>query len=338
MKYKNLFTICHFFDFIIAYHLNQPYNQKLLLGKYDTFDYPMFSNVILTNFIKDGSLDLYETNESKYTHSYAMQMFLFLSKQKSINIKLLKLFIKQFSKNNNKSTLKSGDNLFKSITNNNHNFTLNSVNGCAIIRPLFFIIDNHNKKNCLSEAINITKIINNHPYEIIATYLLYITVTCLNNKKNPYKNPYKLFKILINSLENISKNDYKLILSDFDPKIFDKYKLEITANIYEFVRLVYGNFNNIPNERPDSADIFLTSKAYSVFISSIIKNNFKLRQLMICNNGISVLMVAVNLYLQYFTYVTEFGFIPLQNMIFNLISIIGYSHHSTIILSYFIYW
>ena len=337
MKYTNLFTIAYYFDFILSIHLNKQYNQRLLLGKYEFFDYPMFSNILTSNFIKDGAIDIYETNSCKYTKSYALQMFLFLSKHKSIDIKLLKSFINNFSKNNNQHTLKSGDNLFKSITNNNHNFTLNIVNGCAIIRTLFFIIENYNKKNCLSQAINITKILNNHPYEIIATYLLYITITYLNSKKNKNKNPNKLFKILINSLENISENDYKLILSDFDPKIFDKYKLEITANIYEFVRLVYGNFDSIPSERPDAADIFLTSKAYYVFISGIIRNNFKLRQLLIANNGVSVLMIAINTYIQFFYYKTVLNFVPLQNMIFNLVSVIGYTHHATIILSYFIY-
>ena len=333
MKYNKFFTIAYFFDFILAYHLNQPYNQKLLLQKYDSFDYQLFSNVIVSNFIKEGSIDRYETNNYIYTKSYAIQLLQFLSKHNNIDINKLKIFIKLFSKNNNKATLKSGDNLFKSITTNNHNFTLNLVNGCSIIRPLFYIIQNFKNKNCLQQAINITKIINNHPYEVIATYLLYITIINLNKNNNPYK----LFKILINSLENISDTHYQLISQDFDSKIFDKYKLEITANIYEFVRLIYTNFDNIPFERNDIVDIFSFSKAYMTFVSNIIRNNFKLRQQMICNNGISVLIVSINLYIQYYFYFKKANFVPLQNIISHLITIIGYSHHSTILLSYFIY-
>lgn len=332
MKNNNMIIIASYFDFILSTHLIKPYNQNLLLQKYETFDFQFFTETLTTNFIKDGSIDVYQTVDYQYHKSYAISLFNFILQEKNINIKSLKSFINKFSKINNKFVLKSGDNLYYSFFKKNHLQTLDVVNGCSIIRPLHYIINNFKNTNCLVEAINITKIINNHPYEIIATYLLYISITYLNKTNNPYK----LFKILTKSLEDISDTHYKLILGDFKPEIFDKYKLEITANIDEFVRIIYGNFKNIPSERTDISDMAYFSKGYYIFISKIINSNHKYRQRLICNNGVSVLVVAINLYVQYYYYFKELNFVPLQSIISNLVNILGYSHHSTIILSYFI--
>ena len=125
-----------------------------------------------------------------------------------------------------------------------------------------------------------------------------------------------------------------LLIGDTNPKPFKQFKLEIIANIDEFVRVVYTNHNNIPNEK--GGDIFEFSKSYSIFLSQIIANKYPSRDIIFCNNSISVLMISINVYIQYFFYY-NLNFIPLQNTTLHLVSILGYSHHSSILLSYFIF-
>jgi hypothetical protein len=336
MKYEKLLIIASYFDFILSTHINLPLNQKLLLHEYPLFDYDLYINQFFTNFIRMGGLELFEADDVIKSQSYALSQFIFLLKEKNIDLNILKKFVTNFSKfeskdNRSKYILKSGDNLYKAITKKKNDHVLSKVNGINILRSLSYIINNFKNKNCLEKSIQITKIINDHPYEIIGTFLLYKTILKLNKNNNPYT----LFKYLINSLENINDSEYKILLGTYDKKNFDKYKLEIIANIDEFVRLLYVNYNNIPIEK--GGDIFEFSKSYYMLFSKIISNNYNSRHKIICNNPISVLIVAINTYIQYYYYYTKQNIIPLQNIILHLVSILGYSHHSTILLSYFIY-
>jgi hypothetical protein len=331
MKYNKFNIIHRYFDFIISTHLKNNYNQKILFEKFQVYDLQLYTDAYFSNFVLNGSTDYYEKNDVFYNQSYASALITFFHGEKIINLKLMKKFIQQFSKFKTNNVLISGDNLYKSITNKNDDHHLSQVNGVAILRPFIYIINNFKQTDCLKNAIQITKIINNHPYEIIATFLLFKTIVYLNKNNNPYK----LFKHLISSLENISDKNYKLLLGDFNNNtLFDKFKLEIIANIDEFVRIVYNNHNNIPVL--ENRLLTAYSDFYNNFNSKIILNNYPNRHKLLCNNGISVLCIAINIYIQYFKHYQK-NFIPLQYTVLQLVSILGYSHHSSILLSYFIY-
>jgi hypothetical protein len=337
MNYKKLIIISKYFDFILSYHINQPENQQLLFRKLSVFDLSLFINKYFSNFFLKGGIDLFHSGKLQLEHSatsYALSQVEFLINQKNIDINTFKKFISEYSKyekSKQNYILKSNDNLYKSITKKNDHHILSKVNGVSILRPFVYIIQHFKDKDCLQKSLQITRLFNDHPYETIGTFLLYKTILKLHQDKNPYK----LFKYLLNSLENISKTDYQLIIGDTNPKIFEQFKLEIIANIDEFVRVVYTNHNNIPNEK--GGDIFEFSKQYSIFLSQIIANKYPSRDLLFCNNSISVLIIAINVYIQYFYYYNVHSFIPLQNTILHLVSILGYSHHSSILLSYFIF-
>ena len=57
---------------------------------------------------------------------------------------------------------------------------------------------------------------------MIGTYLLYKSMKYI--KKN--SNPYKLFKVLFDDLENLDDKVKKLLISNQNEKEFDKYILE----------------------------------------------------------------------------------------------------------------
>ena len=331
MKYNKFKIIKNFFDFVISTHIKDNKNQELLFEKFPVYDLKLYTDFYLNNFIKNGSLDYYESANVKYYESYSSALIEFFHDEKTIDLKLMKKFIKDFSKFKNPNVLISGDNLYKSITNKNDNQILSQVNGNSILRSFIYIVNNFNQTDCLKNAVQITKIINNHPYEIIATFLLYKTVVYLNKNNNPYK----LFKYLVSSLETISDKNYKLLLGDdINESLFNKFKTEIIANIDEFVRITYINNNNIPISR--ITDIAAFSQVYNNFNSNIIINNYPNRPKFLCNNGISVLCIAIDIYIFYYQQYTK-NFIPLQSTVLRLVSILGYSHHSSILLSYFIY-
>lgn len=331
MKYNKFNIIENFFDFIISSHIKNNKNQELLFEKFSVYDNKLYTDYYFTNFIKRGALDYYESDDIFWYQSYASSLIKFFHDEKTIDLKLMKKFIKDFSKFKQPSVLISGDNLYKSITNKYDNQLLSQVNGVSILRSFIYIINNFNQTDCLTNAIQITKIINNHPYEIIATFLLYKTVVYLNKNNNPYK----LFKYLVSSLETISDKNYKLLLgTDTNETLFNKFKTEIIANIDEFVRVTYINNNNIPISR--ITDIASFSQVYNNFNSNIIINNYPNRPKFLCNNGISVLCIAIDIYIFYYQQYQK-NIVPLQSTIFRLVSILGYSHHSSILLSYFIY-
>lgn len=336
MKYEKFLIIASFFDLILSYHINQPPNLKLINKKYPVFDYQLYINRYFTNFIRLGGIEYFESENVIKSQSYAFAQFIYLFKQKNVDINTLKKFISEFSKFESKKDaskyiLKSDDNLYKSITKKNDDYILSKVNGVNILRSFSYIINNFKNKNCLENVIKITRIINDHPYEIIGTYLLYKTIIKLNKNNNPYT----IFKYLVNTLENIDESEYKILIGNYDKKLFDRFKLEIIGNIDEFVRLLYLTYKNVPIEK--GGDIFEFSKSYYLLFSSIISKDYPSRQHILCNNPISVLIVAINTYVQYYYYYTQNNIIPLQNIILHLVSILGYSHHSTIILSYFIF-
>ena len=150
-------------------------------------------------------------------------------------------------------------------------------------------------------------------------------------KKN--SNPYKLFKVLFDDLENMDDKVKKLLVGDQNEKEFDKYILEVTANLFEFIRVKYnGDFKNIPNQRQYTKDYH-----YFLFKSNIIYNNYKNRNLFICGNGVSIIFVAIDLYIEYYKLYINRNIIPIDKIIMNSAGILGFPHHSTLILSYFIY-
>ena len=206
---------------------------------------------------------------------------------------------------------------------------LQHVNSYSIIRSFSYLINNIDNKNALEEAIRITRLANDHPLEVIGTYLLYKSMKYI--KKN--KNPYKLFKVLFDDLENLNKQIKELLVGNSDEKEFNKFLLEVTANLFEFIRIKYdGNFKNIPNVIRNTI-----TNLYDNFFSAIINNNYKNRNIFICGNAVSTIFIAIDLYIEYYKLCINRKIISINKIIMNLAGILGFSHHSTLIFSYFIY-
>jgi hypothetical protein len=318
---KNFFIIAKFFDFLISINLLKVENQNILYNKLDFYDIQLFSEKLFFNFFENGGIVDYVNYD--YTPSYAYMQFSYLSDKKNISHQILKNFILNFK--NSKKILMSEDNL-SLIQKEDKPFQ--HVNSYSIIRSFAYLINNIDNKHSLEEAIRITKLANNHPIEVIGVYLLYKSMKYI--KKN--KNPYKLFKVLFDDLENLDDKVKKLLVGNSDKKEFNKFLLEVTANLFEFIRVKYdGDFKNIPNYKISSYEYYI------LFYSAIIHNNYKNKNIFICGNAVSTIFVAIDFYIEYYKLYIERNIIPINKIIMNLASILGFPHHSTLILSYFIY-
>ena len=319
---KNFFIIAKFFDFLISINLLKEENQNLLYNKLDFFDLQLFSERLFSNFFENGGIADYINYD--YTPSYAYMQFSYLLDKKNISHQTLKNFILDFK--SSKNMLMSEDNL-SLIQKKEKPFQ--HVNGYSVIRSFSYLINNIDKKNSLEEAIRITKLANNHPIEVIGTYLLYKSMKYI--KKN--SNPYKLFKVLFDDLENLDDKVKKLLIGNQNEKEFDKYILEVTANLFEFIRIKYnGDFKSIPEKAKITKE-----NDYFLFKSNIIYNNYKNRNIFICGNAVSIIFVAIDLYIEYYKLYINRNIIPIHKIIMNIAGILGFPHHSTLILSYFIY-
>ena len=187
-------------------------------------------------------------------------------------------------------------------------------------------------KDSFEESIRIARLANNHPIEVIGTYILHLSMKYINKNKNPYK----LFNIILDELEELqdkSNSKRKVLMGEGNEKEFDKFLIEITANLFEFVRINY--VNKIPNKIVKDNII---NTEYINFVSQIIYNNYtNKKNVFICGNAASVIFVAIDLYIEYFKLYLEREIIPINKIIMSLAGILGFSHHSTLIFSYFIY-
>ena len=322
---KNFFIIAQFFDFLLSTNLIRPESQNLLYSKLDFFDYNLFSHKLFLNFYQNGGIENYVNLE--YTQSYAYKQFLFLSKEKKITYDSLKNFLLNFKDSN--KILKSEDNI---SLMQKPNKMMQHVNGYAIIRSFAYLINNLDNKDSFEESIRIARLANNHPIEVIGTYILHLSMKYINKNKNPYK----LFNIILDELEELqdkSNSKRKVLMGEGNEKEFDKFLIEITANLFEFVRINY--VNKIPNKIVKDNII---NTEYINFVSQIIYNNYtNKKNVFICGNAASVIFVAIDLYIEYFKLYLEREIIPINKIIMSLAGILGFSHHSTLIFSYFIY-
>ena len=314
--------ILDFFDLVLTDNLKN--NKKTIYGEYRVkfYTYKKLCSGMLITFLNNGGKDYYHNKE--HIPSYALNHFNLLRK-KNINFESIKKVI--LDDKDSIKRYKSLDNIPKILVNPNYSDNkLSKLNGYGTLRAFAYLVDNYNKKEALKEAIRITKIANSHPLEVYGTYILYLSLQLLK------KSPLDWYEKIIKVLKNIPKDDLQILVGDDNPKQFEIFRHEILAGLDEFI---YNNYKDgVINKKEEDFGSRCVNCINSL-ISKTVRSQYKGRHIFVGNTGFDMVIYAIDLYIEFYKFM-ENNIVPVDKILSELVIVLGFSHHISIILSFYI--